>query len=134
MNTRLEIRKKRLALALLIPNTILGLFALFFWNYVVTLILPLFGYGLLWAYWLEWRSTNPRSQMCWASSIMLNLLGVIIWGNLLNDTVKNSPGGLGDDFNPIMLSMLWTVLMSAASLWGLVMVLRIQRQDSAQLE
>jgi hypothetical protein len=134
MNAQLETQKKTIAFALLIPNALLGLVALFFWNYVLMLILPLFGYALLWAYWLESRTTTAYSGARWASSIALNLIGSAIWGKMLNDSINYDSGSPSDDFFIVLIAMSWTVLVSATSLWGLITVVAMHRRSAAQLE
>ncbi len=41
--------------------------------------LPIVGYGLLWAYWIEFKTTTKYSQIRWFISMLFNLVGIVLY-------------------------------------------------------
>lgn len=110
----LEQQKKLLGNICFLVNTILGIPALYatFYTFSVVplLVFPIFGYSLLWVYWLEKTRTNKFSILRWGLSFLFNL-GSFIFLYL-------------EQANELLIPMFWTAAMCVVALYAIWLTYR----------
>ena len=116
--------KKSIAQRVFLLNLIPGVIGLCFslmlflvaFPYQFLFAFPIVGYGLLWAYWIEFKKTTKLSQTRWFISIVFNLVGIAV--NVFNFTRPGIRWNL-ESFGLIIPPLLWMVSMCYASFLGM---------------
>ena len=91
-----------------------GFFELFAWLALVHFPWIIFGYILLWAYWLETKTTDENSLWRWLASLLYNLCLLLIF---ISQNGLSLPTGF-------LLGGCWLVLMVFVSLIASVQVFK----------
>lgn len=101
-------------------NYILGIVSVVFIPNMLSLVVPLFGYVLIWLYWIETKTTNLYSFLRWAMSVVFNLLaGVVVVQALQKDSMTFF----------LTIVLLWIVATGLLSLEAIRRVVLIVREN-----